>query len=220
MSVEDTITNNQGRSIQRNNARGNVVAGNVGGHIAPSENCHAPKRLQDSDYFKDKMLLMQAQENGAVLDEEQSLFLAGEQVTNFDDDVDDSPENDLALNVDHIFEADQCDAFDSDVDETRILLFEYLEDNEENGVQSNVSSVQNDALMSIINEMHEEGVQQGVQSRLANKPDMVVNDSLTYELARYKELVVEYEKRAKFKILTENSKNLMNQMRILSQTGN
>ncbi|GKC65400.1 hypothetical protein Tco_1097998 [Tanacetum coccineum] len=76
-----------------------------------------PKRLQDSDYFKDKMLLMQAQENGAVLDEEQSLFLAGEQVTNFDHDMNDSPEDDLALNVDHIFEADQCDAFDSDVDE-------------------------------------------------------------------------------------------------------
>ncbi|GJR56197.1 hypothetical protein Tco_1406718 [Tanacetum coccineum] len=33
-------------------------------------------------------------------------------VTNFDDDVDD-----LALNVDDVFEADQCDAFDSDVDE-------------------------------------------------------------------------------------------------------
>ncbi|GKC20623.1 hypothetical protein Tco_1022773 [Tanacetum coccineum] len=31
---------------------------------------------------------------------------------NFDDDVDD-----LALNVDHVFEADQCDAFDFDVDE-------------------------------------------------------------------------------------------------------
>ncbi|GKC28166.1 hypothetical protein Tco_1035460 [Tanacetum coccineum] len=63
------------------------------------------------------MLLMQAQESGVVLDEEQSLFLAGEQVTNVDDDVDDSPENDLALNVDHVFEADECDAFDSDVDE-------------------------------------------------------------------------------------------------------
>ncbi|GJZ04419.1 hypothetical protein Tco_0537694 [Tanacetum coccineum] len=25
--------------------------------------------------------------------------------------------NDLALNVDHVFEADECDAFDSDVDE-------------------------------------------------------------------------------------------------------
>ncbi|GKB92853.1 reverse transcriptase domain-containing protein, partial [Tanacetum coccineum] len=85
------------------------------GHIA--RECPRPKRLQDSDYFKDKMLLMQAQESGAVLDEEQSLFLAGEQVTNVDDDVDDSPENDLALNVDHVFEADECDAFDSDVDE-------------------------------------------------------------------------------------------------------
>ncbi|GKA12101.1 hypothetical protein Tco_0691647 [Tanacetum coccineum] len=67
---------------------------------------------EDSDYFKYKMLLMNAHENGVVLDEEQLLFLAGEQVTNFDDDVDD-----LALNVDHVFEADQCDAFDSDVDE-------------------------------------------------------------------------------------------------------
>ncbi|GJX45454.1 hypothetical protein Tco_0262130 [Tanacetum coccineum] len=55
--------------------------------------------------------------NGTVLDEEQSLFLAGEHVNNFDDDMDDSPENDLAINVDHVFEDDECDAFDSDVDE-------------------------------------------------------------------------------------------------------
>ncbi|GJR38018.1 hypothetical protein Tco_1213702 [Tanacetum coccineum] len=56
--------------------------------------------ILDSDYFKDKMLLMHAHENGVVLDEEQLLFLVREQVTNFDDDVDD-----LALNVDHVFEA-------------------------------------------------------------------------------------------------------------------
>ncbi|GJS01160.1 retrovirus-related pol polyprotein from transposon TNT 1-94 [Tanacetum coccineum] len=279
---------NQGRPFQRNNARGNGVAGNVGapnrggminpgqvkpikcyncnglGHIA--RECPRPKRLQDSNYFKDKMLLMQAQENGAVLDEEQSLFLAGEQVTNVDDDVDDSTENDLALNVDHIFEADECDAFDSDVDEgpisqtmfmasltsedpiydeagpsydsnnplevqdhdafvdhmdeyhdvhemqndvqhnyvvdsdadytsdSNIIPYDqYVEDNEEHVVQCNASSVRNDALMSILDEMHE----QGVQSRLTNKPDMLMNDSMTSELARYKELVGEYEKRAK-----------------------
>ncbi|GJY01935.1 retrovirus-related pol polyprotein from transposon TNT 1-94 [Tanacetum coccineum] len=297
--------NNQGKPFQRNNARGNVVAGNVGGqnrggiinpgpakpikcyncnglgHIA--RECPRPKRLQDSDYFKDKMLLMQAQENGAVLDEEQSLFLAGEQIINFDEDVDNSPENDLALNMDHIFEADECDAFDSDVDEgpTTQTMFmtnltsedriydeagtsydsntpsevqdhdafvnhldeyhevhemqtdeqhnyvvdsdadytsnsniipydQYVEDNEDHVVQRNVSSVRNDALMSILDEMHE----QGVQSRLANKPDMIINDSVASELARYKELVGEYEKRAKFE-LTDRERKIDEQMRII-----
>ncbi|GJY97959.1 hypothetical protein Tco_0514869 [Tanacetum coccineum] len=45
-------------------------------HIARSYT--QPKRPQNFDYFKDKMLLMQAQENGAVLDEEELLFLFGE----------------------------------------------------------------------------------------------------------------------------------------------
>ncbi|GJX29993.1 hypothetical protein Tco_0238072 [Tanacetum coccineum] len=101
--------NNQGKPFQRNTARGNVVAGNVGGQNRGGIINPGPAKPH-LNYFKDKMLLMQAQENGAVLDEEQSLFLAGEQITNFDEDVDNSPENDLALNMDHIFEADECDA--------------------------------------------------------------------------------------------------------------
>nr|GEY25406.1 retrovirus-related Pol polyprotein from transposon TNT 1-94 [Tanacetum cinerariifolium] len=53
------------------------------GHI--TRNCTQPKHLQNSNYFKDKMLLMQAQEN-----------------------------EDLAINVDNVFQADDCDAFDYD----------------------------------------------------------------------------------------------------------
>ncbi|GJR07886.1 hypothetical protein Tco_0790538 [Tanacetum coccineum] len=68
--VEDTMRLIKEDHFKRNNARGNGVAGNVG-----ARECPRPKRLQDSDYFKDKMLLMQAQESGGVLDEEQSLFL-------------------------------------------------------------------------------------------------------------------------------------------------
>ncbi|GJX93329.1 retrovirus-related pol polyprotein from transposon TNT 1-94 [Tanacetum coccineum] len=85
------------------------------GHIA--RNCTQPKRSQNSKYFKDKMLLMQAQENGVVLDEEQLLFLAGGQDNAIDEDVDEQPVQDLALNVDNVFQADDCNAFDSDVDE-------------------------------------------------------------------------------------------------------
>ncbi|GJY66756.1 hypothetical protein Tco_0468994 [Tanacetum coccineum] len=51
-----------------------------------------------------------------------------------DDDVDDSPENDLVLNVDHVFEADECDAIRLDVtryvEETEIMLFKEREKGE------------------------------------------------------------------------------------------
>nr|GEW19263.1 retrovirus-related Pol polyprotein from transposon TNT 1-94 [Tanacetum cinerariifolium] len=87
----------------------------LAGHIV--RNCTQPKRPQNSKYFKDKMLLIQAQENRVALDAEQLLFLAGGQDNVFDDDVDEQPVQDLALNVDNVFQADDCDGFDSNVDE-------------------------------------------------------------------------------------------------------
>ncbi|GKB00701.1 retrovirus-related pol polyprotein from transposon TNT 1-94, partial [Tanacetum coccineum] len=67
----------QNRAGNANASQGKLVkCYNCNGvrHIA--RNCTQPKRPQNSDYFKDKMLLMQAQKNGAVLDEEELLFLA------------------------------------------------------------------------------------------------------------------------------------------------
>ncbi|GJT13657.1 hypothetical protein Tco_0860699 [Tanacetum coccineum] len=63
------------------------------------------------------MLLMQAQENGVALDEEKLLFIVGGQDNAVDEDVDQQPVQDLALNVDNVFQAEDYDAFDSDVDE-------------------------------------------------------------------------------------------------------
>nr|GFA72882.1 hypothetical protein [Tanacetum cinerariifolium] len=82
-----------------------------------TRNCTQPKLPQNSEYFKDKMLLMQSQENGVTLDEEQLPFIAGRQDNVVDDDVDEQPIQDLALNVENVFQADDCDAFDYDVDE-------------------------------------------------------------------------------------------------------
>ncbi|GJV65738.1 hypothetical protein Tco_1476566 [Tanacetum coccineum] len=89
---------------QGNNARGAGTAGYGG----------AQNRVGNAN--PDKMLLMQAQENGVTLDEEQLLFLAGGHDNAVDEDVDEQPVQDLALNVDNVFQADDCDAFD--VDET------------------------------------------------------------------------------------------------------
>ncbi|GJW72461.1 retrovirus-related pol polyprotein from transposon TNT 1-94 [Tanacetum coccineum] len=134
LQVQDgqvVVQNVQGQNNQnqRNFAQGNGAAGNGGaqnragnayagqgkpikcyncnglGHIA--WNCTQLKCPQNSNYFKDKMLLMQDQKNGAVLDEEELLFLAGEQTNTFDADVDNQPVRDLALNEDNIIQADE-----------------------------------------------------------------------------------------------------------------
>nr|GEU91884.1 hypothetical protein [Tanacetum cinerariifolium] len=120
-------TNNQLRtsSNERNQATGQARPGqartvkcyNYNGTSHIARNCTQPKRPQNFEYYKDKMLLMQAQENGVALDAEQWLFLAGGQDNAFDDDVDEQPVQDLALNVDNVFQDDDCDAFDFDVDE-------------------------------------------------------------------------------------------------------
>ncbi|GJW96619.1 integrase, catalytic region, zinc finger, CCHC-type containing protein [Tanacetum coccineum] len=250
------------------------------GHIP--RNCTQPKRRHNSKYFKDKMLLMQAQENGVALDEEQLLFITGGQDNAIDEDVDEQPVQDLALNVNNVFQADDCDAFDSDVDEAPMaqtmfmanLSFtdpvydevgpsydsdilsevhdhdhyqdvvcehheehelhddvqpnyvvdshanytsdsnmipydQYVKDNAVPVVQSNVSSVTNDAYIMIFNDMHEPHAQ-SVSDTTRNT---VVDNSLTAELATYKEQVELYERRARFK-LKEREQKIDEQLRI------
>ncbi|GJR41240.1 hypothetical protein Tco_1216924 [Tanacetum coccineum] len=210
-------------------------------------------QILNSEYFKDKMLLMQAQENGVVLDEEQLLFIAGGQANTFDDDMDEVPVQALALNKDNVFQADQCDAFDFDVDEapTAQTMFmanlsstdpiydadpsydsdilsevhdhanyldsvgEYREVNEmQNNVQppyivKSDAEYMSDSNLISYDQYVKDNAEQVVQSN--NK---VVNESLTAELARYKEQVEIYEKRARFE-LTEREQKIDEQMRII-----
>nr|GEW60797.1 retrovirus-related Pol polyprotein from transposon TNT 1-94 [Tanacetum cinerariifolium] len=53
-----------------------------------------------------------------VLDEDELLFLAGDHANTFDADVDEQPVRDMTQNDDNNFQADECDAFDSDIDGT------------------------------------------------------------------------------------------------------
>nr|GEV76985.1 reverse transcriptase domain-containing protein [Tanacetum cinerariifolium] len=76
-------------------------------------------------------------------------------------------------------------------DSNIISCEQYGKDNAVQVVQSNVSSMPNDTLMTIINDMHE----QSAQCVSANEQNKVVNESF----ARYKEQVKLYEKKSKVK---------------------
>ncbi|GKF70336.1 hypothetical protein Tco_0203393, partial [Tanacetum coccineum] len=104
------VQNVQGRQNrgQSNNARGAGTAG-YGGALNRVGNANPGQARQVKCY--------KSQENGVALDEEQLIFLAGGQDNAVDEDVDEQPVQDLALNVDNMFQTDDCDAFDSDVDE-------------------------------------------------------------------------------------------------------
>nr|GEW19172.1 hypothetical protein [Tanacetum cinerariifolium] len=72
--------------------------------------CKEKNRVKDSQCFKDKMLLMEAKEKGAVLDAETKAFLADVECT--------APyDQPLAITTINIFEISHEDAYDSDVDE-------------------------------------------------------------------------------------------------------
>ncbi|GJU54636.1 hypothetical protein Tco_1228350 [Tanacetum coccineum] len=167
-------------------------------------------------------------ENGVVLDEEQLLFIEGGQDNTFNNDVDEPPVQDLALNIDHVFQADQYDAFDSDVDEALTAQTMFMVHDHDNylvnvGEYHEVHEMQNDIQQNYVVDSDAEYTsdsniilykQYAAQCISANEQNKVVNESLIAELARYKEQVKIYEKRERLE-LTEIEKKIDEQLRII-----
>nr|GEZ27452.1 hypothetical protein [Tanacetum cinerariifolium] len=87
-----------------------------------SKQCTKPKRKRDAEWFKDKVLLVQAQANGQVLQEEELEFLA-------DPGTAESSRNQNVITTNAAYQADDLDAYDSDCDEinsTKIALMTNL----------------------------------------------------------------------------------------------
>nr|GEV30855.1 hypothetical protein [Tanacetum cinerariifolium] len=124
----------------------------------------------------------------------------GRQDNAIDEDVDEQPVQDLALNVDNVFQADDCDVFNSDVDEAPTAQTMFMAN------LSSADPVYDEAGPSYDSDiLSEDNAVPGVQ---------IVDNSLTAELVTYKEQVELYERHARFE-LTEREQKIDKQLRIV-----
>ncbi|GKA56930.1 hypothetical protein Tco_0756002 [Tanacetum coccineum] len=151
------------------------------GHMA--RQCTQPKRRRDATWFKEKVLLVQAQAEGKILDEEQLAFLAVPRV------VDGQVAQTITHNV--AFQTDDLDAYASDCDDISSAKAVLM---------ANLSSCDSDVLSEITSDSNIIPYSQyleEMQQDKANNESKIVNESLTAELERYKERVKNFKQRFK-----------------------
>ncbi|GJX34648.1 hypothetical protein Tco_0246205 [Tanacetum coccineum] len=97
--------------------------------------CTKPKRKRDDPWFKDKVLLVQAQANGQILHEEELAFLA-------DPEIAEGQATQSAITHNAAYQADDLDTYDSDCDELNTAKV---------ALMTNISHYGSDALVEVHN---------------------------------------------------------------------
>ncbi|GJZ16214.1 retrovirus-related pol polyprotein from transposon TNT 1-94 [Tanacetum coccineum] len=174
------------------------------GHM--SKQCTKPRRKWDDSWFKDKVLLVQAQVSRLILHEEELAFLA-------DLGIPEAQPTQTVITHNAAYQADDLDVYDSDCDELNsakamlsaeqsnvvnyseteitsdsniIPYSQYLIESQQPAVHNSNSSTQQDALILSVIEQLRTQVANCTKINLENKS---VNNTLTAELKRYKEQV-------------------------------
>nr|GEW33145.1 hypothetical protein [Tanacetum cinerariifolium] len=101
------FTSGSGRALGKQRV---IVCYNYKGEGHMSKQCTKPKRKRDAEWFKDKVLLVQAQANRQVLQEEELEFLADPGTT-------ESSSHQNVITTNAAYQAGDLDAYDSDYDE-------------------------------------------------------------------------------------------------------
>ncbi|GKC73994.1 hypothetical protein Tco_1119877 [Tanacetum coccineum] len=172
-----------------------VICYNYKGEGHMSKQCTKPTRKRDDSWFKDKVLLVQAQANGQTLHEEELAFLAD---TGIPEDALGEVHNHDTVNNNVINQAVQAmsSSEQSNVvnrsktkitsDSNIIPYSQYVIELQQAVVQNSNSFVQQDALILSVIEQLKTQVVNYTKINLNNKS---VNDTLTADLERYKEQV-------------------------------
>ncbi|GJY67715.1 retrovirus-related pol polyprotein from transposon TNT 1-94 [Tanacetum coccineum] len=155
------------------------------GHM--SKQCTKPRRKQDDSWFKDKVLLVQAQASGQILHEEELAFLADLGIP-----VGQATHTIITHNA--AYQADDLDAYDSDCDELNTAKVALME---------NLSHYGSDALAEVHNHdnVNNNMTNQAVQAMPSSEQSNVVNHSETEitsdsNIISYSQYVIESQQAA------------------------
>ncbi|GJR24654.1 hypothetical protein Tco_0973181 [Tanacetum coccineum] len=174
----------------------------VGGHMA--RQCPKPKRKKDATWFRDKVLLVEAQGNGKVLNEEELEFLADPGVakvlmanlSSYGSNVlfkvphsENTHTDMLNQSVQEILYFEQTHLVNYPEDEIHsnsniIPYSQYLIESQNANVQDTNSSAQQDAMILSV---FEQLSNQVTNCNKVNKDNLIANESLSAKLERYKE---------------------------------
>nr|GEY18728.1 integrase, catalytic region, zinc finger, CCHC-type, peptidase aspartic, catalytic [Tanacetum cinerariifolium] len=157
-----------------------VVCYNCKGEGHMSKQCTKPKRKLDAEWFKDKVLLVQAQANGKVLQEEELDFLADPGMTEL-------LSNQTVITTNAAYQPDDLDAHDSECDElnsAKVALMANLSHYGSDTLAENstLHALQDDLILSVIEQLKT----QVVNCTKVNQDNKQVNELLTAELERYR----------------------------------
>ncbi|GJU37341.1 hypothetical protein Tco_1185695 [Tanacetum coccineum] len=131
------------------------------GHM--SKQCTKPRRKRDDSWFKDKVLLVQAQASGQILHEEELAFLA-------DPGIPEAQATQIVITHNATYQVDDLDAYDSDSDELNSAKV---------ALMANLSRYGSDVLAEVHNPYTTDMLNQGVQVTSSYEQSSVVDHTET-----------------------------------------
>ncbi|GJR50125.1 retrovirus-related pol polyprotein from transposon TNT 1-94 [Tanacetum coccineum] len=160
-----TRTYTPGASGSNSRKQRTVICYNCKGEGHMSKQCTKPKRKRDDSWFKDKVLLVQAQANGQILHEEELAFLA-------DPGIAEGQATQTVITHNAAYQADDLDAYDSNCDELNTAKV---------ALMANLSHYGSDALAEVHNHdnVNNNMINQAVQAMSSSEQSNVVNHSET-----------------------------------------
>ncbi|GJT28977.1 integrase, catalytic region, zinc finger, CCHC-type containing protein [Tanacetum coccineum] len=207
-SLRTSRTYTPGASGNNSEKQRTVICYNCKGEGHMSKQCNKPKRKLDDTWFKDKVLLVQAQASGQILHEEELAFLV-------DLGIPEGQATQTVITHNVAYQADDLYAYDFDCDELNTAKVAIMANLSHYGSDAlsevhNHDNVNNDMTNQVVHAMpsseqsnvvnHSETEitsdsniipysQYLIESQQTNLENKSVNDTLTAELERYKEQV-------------------------------